>query len=366
MRVLLTVERYAPAIGGAERVVQRVAEGLAGRGHDVHVLTGGERSIERLNDVSVHRLPLSGNAARGIRGEVREPLELIERVAPDVLFNYAAQTWTTDVCFSLLDRSIRPQMVLAPCGFSGLGARRYADYFRALPARLRAYDAVVLHSEVYQDWAFCRRAGVERMVVIPNGADPAADGDAVRAGLDRPLVVTVGSHVLSKGHAAFARAIGGLAASRDVLGAIVAPPRRGLGAVRGCGATCAARARIHKRHLHVVDGSVAGAAGEWVAAADLFLFTSTIECAPLVILEAMAAGVPWISYDVGNVSELAGGIVAASFGDSQRAAAAILDHEHPALGEEGRAAWRARHRWEDVVDAYEATFAELSRETITR
>jgi len=60
------------------------------------------------------------------------------------------------------------------------------------------------------DWAFCERAGAERMVVIPNGADPAADGRGLRAALERPLVVTVGSHVRTKGHAGFARIVGRL------------------------------------------------------------------------------------------------------------------------------------------------------------
>lgn len=366
MRILLTVERYAPAIGGAERVVQRVAEGLVRRGHEVHVMTSGARSIEELNGVGVHRLPLSGNEARGIRGDAREPLALIDRLDPAVILNYAAQSWTTDACFPLLERATRPRMVLAPCGFSGLGTRRYCGYFRDLPRRLRAYDSLILHSRAYRDWTFCEQAGAEHMVVIPNGADPAVDGSRLRAQLGRPLAVTVGSHVRTKGHAEFARVIRRLSARRDVLGAIVAPPRRGLGALRGCGASCAARACAHPRRLRVVDGAVSGAATEWIAAAELFLFTSTVECAPLVVLEAMAAGVPWVSYDVGNVAELPGGIVVRSAADSEQTAAAILDGRHPSLGGEGRAAWSARHRWENIVAAYEETFVALERERVAR
>lgn len=41
---------------------------------------------------------------------------------------------------------------------------------------------------------------------------------------------------------------------------------------------------------------------------DLFIFTSLKEVAPLVLIESMAAGLPWLSFNTGNVSELEGGI----------------------------------------------------------
>ena len=40
---------------------------------------------------------------------------------------------------------------------------------------------------------------------------------------------------------------------------------------------------------------------------DLFLFTSKKEVAPLVILESKAAGIPYVSMDVGNIKEVKGG-----------------------------------------------------------
>jgi glycosyltransferase involved in cell wall biosynthesis len=357
MRILITVERYAPAIGGAERVVQRVSEGLAARGHEVHVLTGGSPEHVELAGVHVHRIPLSGNETRGIRGDRDAVTSLVGSVGPDLLFNYAAQTWTTDCCFELLRSTSRPRMVLAPCGFSGLGTRRYRDYFALMPERLRGYDALILHSTVYQDWSFAAQSGVTRMFVVPNGADP-----PVAAGLapelpDGQFAVTVGSHVLSKGHAQFARAIRALARERDLSGVIVAPPRRGLDLLRGCQLVC--RARASAQPLRLIDGSPAGAVAATVAAAEVFLFTSRVECAPLVILEAMAAGTPWVSYDVGNVSELAGGVVVASFEELLQAAREILDGQRPELAGEGRAAWEADHRWERIVARYESVFEEL-------
>jgi glycosyltransferase involved in cell wall biosynthesis len=358
LRVLATVERYAPAIGGAERVVQRVAEGLAARGHELHVMTSGPVSQAELGGVLVHRLPITGNETRGIRGDAKAVTRLISELGPDLVFNYAAQSWTTDCCFALLERERRPRMVLAPCGFSGLGKPRYRRYFATMPQRLRNYDALILHSTAYQDWHFARSAGVERMFVVPNGADAPIPDDAIALRTPgRSLAITAGSHVITKGHAQFARALRILGRRRALSGAIVAPPRSGMDALRGCQLTCAARS--HLQDLRILDGATPGTVERAIAAADLFLFTSRVECAPLVILEAMAAGTPWVSYDVGNVTELPGGVVASSFDDLLEAAGEILDGMRGDLGTEGHRAWETGHRWEQIVARYEGVFEEV-------
>lgn len=63
MRVLIVNTLYPPAqIGGAERSVAQLAEGLARRGAEVSVLTlhaGKEVTEERISGVAVHRLPLN-------------------------------------------------------------------------------------------------------------------------------------------------------------------------------------------------------------------------------------------------------------------------------------------------------------------
>jgi glycosyltransferase involved in cell wall biosynthesis len=362
LRLVVTVERYAPAIGGAERVAQRVSEGLAARGHEVHVLTGAAPGPAELGGVHVHRLPVAGNEVRGIQGNGDALVDTIDGLQPDLVFSYAAQTWATDCCRPLLERETRPAMVLAPCGFSGLYKRRYAGYFADMPARLRRYDALILHSTVYQDWDFAARAGVERMFVVPNGADPPASGTALRGQIpDGSLAVTVGSHVYSKGHRDFARATRALGRGRSLTGVIVAPERHGLDALRGCQLACRTRARLRGDGLRVLDGTAPGVVADALAAADLFLFTSRVECAPLVILEAMAAGTPWVSYDVGNVSELPGGLVACDFAQLLDHAGRILDGSHPELGAQGHTAWESEHRWEQIVARYEAVFEETLR-----
>ncbi len=323
-------------------------------------MTGGQLEDVELGGVQVHRLPLSGNEVRGVRGDASLVTSLIGRIEPDLVFNYAAQTWATDCCFELLERKDRPRMVMAPCGFSGLDQARYASYFGAMPAVLRSYDALIFPSEAYQDWEFAHRAGIERIFLVANGADPAtATGEVLRTQIPSgQIVVTVGSHVLSKGHRDFARTARKLARHRDLTGVIVAPPRRGLDALRGCHMVCHARAAVSS-NLHVVDGSPPGVVADALAAADLFMFTSRIESGPLVILEAMATGTPWISLDVGHASQLSGGIVVSELSEMVGVAEQILDGHHPQLGAEGRETWTANHRWESIVEHYESVFERL-------
>ena len=352
MKAVLTVEFYAPHIGGAERVVQKVAEGLAANGHEVVVVTTGRRSTESRAGVRVERFPLGGHDKAGIRGDPGPPLELIRGENPDVLFNYANQTWTTDLCARLLDEPERPAMVLAPCGFSALGKPGWDPYFAELRRLLPRYDALIFHSERYQDWHFAVEAGAERRRVIPNGADAIEPEDRERDGRGG-LLLTVGSHFRGKGHAHFVRALKVARRAGEVRGLIVAPPRLGLEVARGCYLRCRATAAIPGNGLEVVDGRDRSTVRSAFAAADVFLLPSAVECSPLVIIEAMAAGLPWVSYDVGNVRELAGGVVVEGAAGLAAVTVEILSGRHPELGAEGRALWERRHRWDRIVPRYE-------------
>jgi glycosyltransferase involved in cell wall biosynthesis len=355
LKIILTVERYFPQIGGAERVVQRLAEGLAGLRHEVIVVTSGPRSSELVGGVRVERFPVRGNLTKGMRGPVKAALALIQNAKPDVVFNYAAQTWTTDACAQLLATSTPFVHVLAPCGFSALNNPQYSNYFKRMHELLPRYDALVFHSTIYQDWEFALQTGALRMHVIRNGADEASPRASATP---TPLCVTIGSHVRSKGHHDFIHAINVIAETHDVSGAIVAPSRAGLEFICGCQARCSFAAARSGGLVELRDGRESHVVESALGEAELFLFPSSIECAPLVILEAMAAGVPWISYDVGNVRELPGGVVVGGYDELVATAVALLDDPSARrrLGAEGRAGWQANHQWGGIIESYEQLF----------
>jgi glycosyltransferase involved in cell wall biosynthesis len=98
-------------------------------------------------------------------------------------------------------------------------------------------------------------------------------------------------------------------------------------------------------------------------AADLFLFGSQIECAPLVIYEAMASGTPFVSTPCGNVPELAEfGAVVDSADAMAGATRRFLDHadERTSISRRAREAWRTHYTWERIAGRYEELYRRLA------
>ena len=385
MRILHAVELYAPSVGGVQEVVRQVSERLAGRGHEVTVATSAlpDRRERSVSGVEIADFAVKGNAVRGIEGDVDGYRSFIRDGGFDVVMTYAAQQWTTDALLPVLD-TIETPKVLAPCGFSGLRDPAYASYFERLPEALRAFDDLIFHSGTYQDIRFAREHGVEGGTVIPNGADErefAADREpgAFRRehglGPDAPLLLTVGAHTGLKGHA---QAMAALRASeRAAGGALAIVGNTPVG--RGCLPLCrlrAAAARLRGRRVLLLDPPRPQVLDAY-ADADLFVFCSMVECSPIVLFEAMAAGLPFVSADVGNAAEIAewsgAGVVVESRRrddglvevDSAAVARAVDDlladpDRRRAMGESGRAAWRERFTWDAIAARYEDVYERVA------
>jgi glycosyltransferase involved in cell wall biosynthesis len=104
-----------------------------------------------------------------------------------------------------------------------------------------------------------------------------------------------------------------------------------------------------------------------IAAADLVVLTSSAECLPLVILEAMAAARPVVATDVGGVSELirsgeTGIVVAADdFGELVAAIVGLgCDHGRAvSLGRAARESYERDFTADKMIGRYASLFAEL-------
>ena len=363
MRILHAVELYAPSVGGAQEVVRQVSERLAARGHEVTVATSAlpERTERRIGGVEIAEFDVRGNEVRGIEGDVEGYRRFVADGGFDVVMTYAAQQWTTDALLPVLDSVAAPK-VLAPCGFSGLHDPAYAGYFERLPHALRGFDELIFHSGTYRDIRFAREHGVEKGTVIPNAADEREFGTEREPGAG-PALLTVGGHTGLKGHAEAMDALRASTRARTL--AIVGNTPTG----RGCLPACRVRAaltRVRGDRVLLLDPPRDEVIDLYFSA-ELFVFCSLIECSPLVLFEAMAAGLPFVSVDVGNAREIAewsgGGVIVPR--DPQAVARAVDElladpDRRRAMGESGRAAWRERFTWEAVAQQYEAVYERVA------
>ncbi|MEV8444029.1 glycosyltransferase [Actinosynnema sp. NPDC051121] len=94
MRIVIAAETFPPDVNGAARFAHRLATGLAGRDHDVHVICvspDGAARTERVDGITVHRVrshrtPFHRTFRIGLPWQVRgEVGALLEELRPDLV-----------------------------------------------------------------------------------------------------------------------------------------------------------------------------------------------------------------------------------------------------------------------------------------
>ncbi|MFJ6677016.1 glycosyltransferase [Actinosynnema sp. NPDC091369] len=94
MRIVIAAETFPPDVNGAARFAHRLATGLAGRGHDVHVICvspDGAARTERADGIAVHRVrshrtPFHRTFRVGLPWQVRKDVGLLlEELRPDLV-----------------------------------------------------------------------------------------------------------------------------------------------------------------------------------------------------------------------------------------------------------------------------------------
>jgi glycosyltransferase involved in cell wall biosynthesis len=386
MNILHTVESYSPSVGGMQEVVRQLSERLCLAGHSVTIATSAEpdRTATVIHGVRIVAFPISGNAVRGYQGPVEDYRRFLMESEFDIVTNFAAQQWATDLALPVL-RQVKGKHVFVPTGFSALYQPEYGSYFEDMKGWLADYDMNVFLSDSYRDIAFARACGVTRIRVVPNGAGSdefsATVPGSIRSRLAVPerslLILLVGSHTGIKGHAE-ALAMFDRARIRDAALVIV-------GNEGPCEELCQqAAAKINRSWRRLLDHKVCRVVQldrrDTVAAfqqADLFLFPSNVECSPIVFFECMASRTPFLTSDVGNAAEVidwsgGGGVLLPTRRGMNGYSTVIVEEattvlETVAADPERREqmaarafdAWKSRFSWEHVAGQYESLYLEL-------
>lgn len=347
VRIVLPVFRYLPAPGGATRLVQLLAEGVAARGHTVTVITQSEPDTpaeETIAGVRVLRLGMRHVAGfRVPKGYLR----LLRSLDADVLHQNGNRIWNVDYYLPFAGSFDWPQVIM-PMGFYHYWMRhgfvRWLYYDRYLPGRLRAFDGYIALTQGERDQVVGWKYPADRVRVIPVGIDltefahPPEHPESVREGwgLSTPHIAVYAGGLFDNKRVD--RIIRAVAATRGVWGLVVVGHD-----VPGTPydlAHCEALARELSAPVRFLGPVSRPAVLDALYAADAYVQGSAFEGFGISLLEAMATGRPFVAFDAGaarELSEMGAGVCVHSEEEMTRALAALPERAEE-LGKAGRAA----------------------------
>jgi glycogen(starch) synthase len=378
--VAIFASSFAPHLGGVEELSRRLAAEQRRRGLDSIVITNRYPKAlprdERIDGIPVYRE----------RFRVPEP-------RPRHLAGWAIGTAATRRGILTTLRAHRTDVLHVHCvssnGYYALRAARRTG----LPLVVTMHGELMMDANgVYQRSAFLRAtwralldhaslvtgcsqqvideavqaygpALLDKARVIPNGIDL----DAVRAAepeiRPRPYVAGIGRFVRQKGFDLLIDGFARIAADHADLDLVLA----GDGPERDSLVRQAASSPFAER-IEFLGGVPSPRAFGLLRGASAFVLASRHDVAPLVILEAMAAGAPVLAARVGGVPEMVrDGVNGLVFeGGSAESLAAGL---HRILTDRAGTAARAEraghdaagHTWQRIADAYADVYAAVRR-----
>jgi len=290
----------APQVfGGAESVVESLAFGIQQTERPVHVVAliqqplVGHPFVEqlRMRQVPVTILPCRGR--RYLR-QIRMLSDVFRAIGASVVHTHI---YHADFVGYYAARRCGLPVVSTVHGITGMGWRN-AAYIRLDFWLLRRFEAVICVSETVRTLLLQARVHKRRLHLVHNGC-PSTDylprADARRTlgiGLLDKTVGWVGRMSHEKGGDLFIEAVGPLV-------------RGGTRAVLVGDGNERAQIEARVRQLGIEEGVLLAGqradAPRLLRAFDTIVISSRTEGLPMLLLEAMAAGVPIVSYAVGGI-----------------------------------------------------------------
>ena len=334
MKILICAQDYYPKRCGVAKVVEEWARYLASCEHDVTVATSGIlRNSEIINGIVIVRFVISGSLVRGLKGNIEEYQNFVINGNWDIVIIYAAEQWAFDSLLPVLNK-IKAKKVHAPCGYASMGKRSFKNYYEQMTSYLKEFDLLIYHSNEYRDIEFARKSGLDNLVIIPNGASSVEflnhPGRNIKKKLgvnnDDFVFLSVGSPPMLKGHLELIKIYQDLDLGKksvlvlngryDYSVSVKNIIKRVLGRSDRRIKTYAELINKKNDHKKVI---ILDLPREDLVSlffeSDLFVLASKVECSPLVLFEAVAAGLPYVSKAVGNAKEISGWLGGGIVGD---------------------------------------------------
>lgn len=329
MNIIITVNSYYPSKDGVQAVTEYHAEGLVKRGHDVTVVTKklkNEPTIEIHNGVKIIRFDiLTRHTVHCGDKKAYQKLILDLTKESDVMINVCTQIGTTDWVFSIL-KNIECKKILYMhgmmdfkwrknnlCSISSFLSKlwnnlRWKLYYKLSIKYFKQYNGIIHLHEFDEAYKFFNERKIPGNIVIENAAeDEFFVGTKNIFEKKHKYIVCVANYIELKNQKLCLEAF----YKSDDLGYklifIGSEKTRYYKELIKNNEILASK--YGERKVDFLVGINRSEIYEYVKNAKLYLFGSTVEKFPVSIVESMAAGVPFISTDVGCVKFLPGGVI---------------------------------------------------------
>lgn len=312
LTILIAADTYPPHINGAAQFGYRLAKGMSGRGHNVHVLAcradNGKSFTEFRSEATVHRLRSHGVPTHEyfricFPWEIKKEISLLfDRVQPDVVHIQSHYMIGEHVLYEAVRRGIR---IVATNHFMPENLNPFLPFpqwFKNIIGRISWKDMgkvmgqadVVTTPTPLAAKAMHQHAFLRKVLPLSNGIDSAAyelqSGEQIEAHA-HPTVLFVGRLAEEKHVDVLIEAIGKTPAELKVHLEIV-----GGGEVRSNLENLVQRLGLGDRVKFLGLASDEELRKAYIRA-DLFCMPGTAELQSLVTLEAMSASTPVVLAD---------------------------------------------------------------------
>lgn len=371
MRIVLTAPSFPPFNSGLGNAAAAQARMLTAHGAKVVVCTGGDvRASERSpQGYAIERFSVSGARWLGspIRGDVNQYLAFLKSSQADLLLMNAWQIWSTDIPLQHLSE-LPGRKVLYSHGLatdiwipsqplrSVVRCALWRPYRWRLASTLRSLDGLLLLADAGCDARF-DDAVLAQQINIPRKVVPNALPDYALAGLhqtaifdQRRTLIDVGAFDIAKGHDFVLRAYAASKAMNHVPLQILGQRETPLvSELQALGLSLGIAADM----LSIEVGVSGAALFERYQKALGFISGSHTECQPLVLLDAMAAGTPFVARATGCIPGMPGGMTVQTVAQAASAINALLDKTHwLTLSRAGLEAARTTYHPRQVEDQF--------------